>query len=112
MNINKMNARIVVEHYTEYTNEIGEIYKDWTVYRKLWAQKKEPKTVISEQGEKQAITYGLKFIVRYRDDLDENMRVIYKNKIYNIDSITSYEDFDDYKTVLECSHFKEGVYNE
>lgn len=58
----------------------------WTDYKKLWAKVTHlsGRDLIAAQANQSKIVARLK--IRYREDIDTTMRVIYKSKTYAIDS--------------------------
>lgn len=112
MNLNKRNYKIEIQHYIEVENEVGEVCKKWKTYKKLWSEKKEPVTLRSSVDDKETLQYNTKFVIRYTDDLNESMRIIYKGVVYDILSITHNDDINKYETYIEVAEYKEGVYDE
>lgn len=110
--VNVMNRRIEIQQKGETKNEVGELINSWITYKKLWAEKREPKVVVTNGDTKEVREYGLKFVVRYRQDLNESMRVIYNNIVYDIVSIQHDDSIDKYETLIEVKQYQEGVYNE
>ena len=58
----------------------------WTEYKKLWAKVTHfsGKDLIAAQANQSKVVARLK--IRYREDITTEMRIIYKDKIYCIDS--------------------------
>ena len=58
----------------------------WTEYKKLWAKVTHlsGKDLIAAQANQSKVVARLK--LRYRDDITTEMRIIYKDKVYGIDS--------------------------
>ena len=58
----------------------------WTEYKKLWAKVTHlsGKDLIAAQANQSKVVARLK--LRYREDITTEMRIIYKDKIYGIDS--------------------------
>ena len=58
----------------------------WTDYKKLWAKVTHlsGKDLISAQANQSKVVARLK--IRYRKDITTEMRIIYKDKVYGIDS--------------------------
>ena len=111
LDIGKMRHRIEIQHLTDGENEIGEIVKVWTKYKKLWAEKKQLKGENPTYQDKVGIQYKYRFKIRYTDDIDEDMRVLYDGVIYDIKHINPVKELNPY-TTIDCIVHKEGVYNE
>ncbi len=107
-----MRHRIEIQIYSDVENEVGEMTKSWTNYKKLWAEKKQLRVNNTESKGKEGIEYTYRFKIRYREDLNESMRIICKGVIYDIKHINSINEPDLYETHIDCIHHKEGVYNE
>lgn len=58
----------------------------WTEYKKLWAKVTHlsGKDLIAAQANQSKVVARLK--IRYREDITTEMRIIYKDKVYGIDS--------------------------
>ena len=58
----------------------------WTEYKKLWAKVTHfsGKDLIAAQANQSKVVARLK--IRYRKDITTEMRIIYKDKVYGIDS--------------------------
>lgn len=112
MNIGEMKHKIEIQTYSEVENEVGETIKKWIKYKRLWAGKKQLRASNTFDGNKEGIEYTYRFKVRYREDLDESMRIVHKGIIYDIKHINSINELNLYETHIDCVHHKEGVYNE
>ncbi len=107
-----MRHRIEIQVYSYVENEVGEMTKTWITYKKLWAEKKKIKNSNTFEGDKEGIEYTYRFKIRYREDLNESMRIVHKGIIYDIKHINPIQEIDLYETHIDCVHHKEGVYNE
>lgn len=112
MNIGKMKHRITIEKYQESFNELGEITKEWTPFKVIWAEKKRLRANNINTEKKEGINYLYRFKIRNRKDIDESMRVIHKDIIYDIKHINNIHEVDMYETHLDCMYHKEGAFNE
>ena len=111
LDLGKMRHRIEIQHLADGENEVGETIKVWTKYKKLWAEKKQLKGENPIYSDKEGIQYKYRFKVRYRTDIDEDMRVIYDGIIYDIKNINHVKELNPY-TTIDCIIYKEGVSNE
>lgn len=108
----RLNNRIEIQSYEEVENEAGEIIKQWKTYKKLWSQKLRLRGSNSYTDNKEEIEYTYRFKIRYRTDINESMRVVYKGIIYDIKHINFINEPGTYETHLDCVYYREGVYNE
>ncbi|RKG31490.1 phage head closure protein [Acinetobacter tianfuensis] len=86
-NAGELRHRIMVQHFTSGRDEDGyPIPEQWTDYVQLWAKVTHlsGKDLIAAQASQSKVIARLK--IRYREDIDTTMRVIYKGKTYAIDS--------------------------
>lgn len=93
-NAGELRHRIMVQHFTSGRDEDGyPIPEQWVDYMPLWAKVTHlsGKDLIAAQANQSKIVARLK--IRYREDIDTTMRVIYKGKTYSIDS-QALEDMD------------------
>lgn len=112
MNVGKMRHRIEIQTYSSMKNEVGEVIRVWVKYKTLWAEKKQLRGFTTTTIGKEGIEYAYRFKVRYRTDLDENMRIVYKGTVYEIKHINPIQEINLYETHIDCVHRREGVYNE
>lgn len=112
LDLGKMKHRIEIQVYSDVENEVGEITKAWTTYKKLWSEKTQLKSSNTYSIGKEGIEYVYRFKIRYRTDLNENMRIVYGGIIYDIKHINPINELDLYETHIDCVVYKEGAYNE
>jgi SPP1 family predicted phage head-tail adaptor len=87
MNPGELRHRITFQKLTTTTNENGFEIEEWTDVKTVWAsitnlhgrEYYEAAAVQAEQT--------VKFTIRYLKDLDTSMRILFRNKQYNITSI-------------------------
>ena len=112
MKTGSMRHRIEIQVYSDTENEVGEMTKDWATYINLWAEKKQLRGSNTYEDNKEGIEYTYRFKVRYREDLNESMRIVHKGIIYDIKHINPINELNLFETHIDCVHHKEGVYNE
>ena len=59
MNAGSMRHRIEIQAYSDVENEVGEMIKEWTTYKQLWAEKKQLRGSNTFEGNKEGIEYTL-----------------------------------------------------
>ncbi len=87
MNPGELRHRITFQKLTTTTNENGFEIEEWTDVKTVWASitnlhGREYYEAAAVQAEN-----TVKFTVRYIKDLDTSMRILFKDKQYNITSI-------------------------
>ena len=107
MDIGDLRHRITIQKFTIGINENGFETEDWQDYKTVWASVsnltgKEYYQAAAMQAEK-----IVKFKVRYFEDIDTSMRIVFKDSKYNINSIDNKEHTNKYLEIkaleVECS---------
>ncbi len=85
--------RVQIQKFEKTRNEYGHFDETWVDHVKLWARVTHlsGRDLISAQAMQSETIARLK--IRYRDNIDSTMRVVYKNRIYAINS-PALEDAD------------------
>lgn len=109
----KLNKKIDIQNYVRVANEVGEEIKQWQSYAGVWAYFLTSYVPVDEhlKAEKDTEIVYYEIVIRYRDDIDTSMRVVYQNKLYNIDHVINDKE-QNIETHLFCTLIEEGVYNE
>lgn len=78
--------RITIQKFEKTRNEYGHSVEAWVDHVKLWSRVTHlsGRDLIAAQAGQSETVARLK--IRYREDINSTMRVIYKNRIYAIDS--------------------------
>ncbi|SHH14607.1 phage head closure protein [Desulfosporosinus lacus] len=111
MNIGELRNRIEIQNYIRTPNEVGEEVKQWQTYIKLWAKFETSLVKEQVQAGKNSESVVHEIVIRYRNDLDSTMRVVYKGNNYNINHVVNDQE-QNIETHLFCTLIEEGVYNE
>lgn len=111
LDLGKMRHRIEIQYITDGENEAGETIKVWSTYKKLWAERKQLKGENPTNLDKEGLQYKYRFKIRYRTDIDEDMRIVYDGVIYDIKNINPVKELEAY-TTIDCVIYKEGISNE
>lgn len=87
MPIGDLRHRITLQKFTTVVNENGFEEEAWQDYETVWASVsnlsgREYYQAATVQAEK-----TVKFLIRYIEEVDTSMRILFKNKQYNITSI-------------------------
>lgn len=108
-----LDRRITILKTIETENELGQTVRKEVVHKKVWALV-EPIRGHSRdyeqllQGRKRLIAFT-RFGIRYRNDITEDMIILYENRRYNITQLT---DVDASHICLEILAILEGDENE
>jgi len=111
MKIGELINRIDIQNYVRTENEVGEEVKQWQSYKKLWSKFYNSSVKDQLKAGKDAASIVYEIVIRYRKDINTTMRVVYKEKNYNIDHVVNYKE-QNIETHLFCTLIEEGVYNE
>lgn len=111
MRAGELRNKIEIQNYVRIENEVGEEVKQWKLYRKLWSKFYNSSVKDQLKAGKDAASIVYEIVIRYRKDIDTTMRIVYKNKNYNIDHVVNYKE-QNIETHLFCTLIEEGVYNE
>jgi len=88
----QLDRRITLKTFSETTDTFGQEVKTYSTLASVWANVKENIGIGNGEGEKGdmiAATKKVEFIIRYRTDVNEQMRIIYNNNTYKIQAIQS-----------------------
>ena len=84
---NELRHRITIQKITSGRDEDGyPVSEQWVDYVQLWAKVTHlsGKDLIAAQANQSKVVARLK--IRYREDITTEMRIIYKDKVYGINS--------------------------
>lgn len=87
MKSEELKHKVVIQKYVNIVNDNGFEEEIWEDYKTVWASVsnlygREYFAAAAVQAEK-----TVKFTIRYTDEIDTSMRILFKGKQYNITSI-------------------------
>jgi SPP1 family predicted phage head-tail adaptor len=85
----QLDRRITIQNFSETTDSFGQEVKSFSTLASVWANVVERVGREGEDGEMIAATKKVEFVIRYRTDVDEEMRISYNNNTYKIQAIQS-----------------------
>ncbi len=83
----QLDRRITIQSFTTTTDDFGEVVKSFTTLANVWAKVEEKRGSEGEEGNQLVATKRVEFFIRYRSDIDEQMRITYNNETYKIEAI-------------------------
>jgi SPP1 family predicted phage head-tail adaptor len=83
----QLDRRITIHSFTTTTDDFGEVVKSFTTLANVWAKVEEKRGSEGEEGNQLVATKRVEFFIRYRSDIDEQMRITYNNETYKIEAI-------------------------
>lgn len=85
----QLDRRITLQTFSETTDAFGQEVKSYSTLATVWAKVVEKIGKESEEGDMIAATKKVEFMIRYRTDVNEEMRISYNSNIYKIKAIQS-----------------------
>ncbi len=85
----QLDRRITIKNFSETTDSFGQEVKSFSTLASVWANVVERVGREGEDGEMIAATKKVEFIIRYRTDVNEEMRISYNSNTYKIQAIQS-----------------------
>ena len=85
----QLDRRITLQTFSESTDSFGQEVKSYSTLASVWANVTEKVGSEGEDGDMIAATKRVEFIIRYRTDVNEQMRISYNSNIYKIQAIQS-----------------------
>ena len=83
----ELDRRITIQSFTTSTDSFGEVNKSFITLANVWAKVEDKSGKEGEESEQIIATKRVEFFIRYRADINEQMRIIYENETYKIESI-------------------------
>lgn len=83
----QLDRRIRIESFSETTDDFGQKTKSFGTLANVWAKVVEKVGNEGENGDMISATKRVDFFIRYRDDINERMRIVYNNETYKIHAI-------------------------
>jgi len=105
-----LRHRIILQKFTTVINENGFENEAWQDYKAVWASisnlsGREYYQAAAIQAEK-----TIKFLIRYTDGIDTDMRILFKDKQYNITSIDNMKYANKYIEIKALEVYISGWY--
>jgi len=85
----QLDRRITIQTFSETKDSFGQEVKSFSTLASVWANVVEKVGSEGEDGEMIAATKKVEFVIRYRTDVNEEMRISYNNNTYKIQAIQS-----------------------
>jgi SPP1 family predicted phage head-tail adaptor len=109
MNPGELKHKIEIQYYVAAENEIYEQVKQWQTYKKVWAKIHCVGNGREQiKAGKQELSLDYEIIIRYTPGINTSMRIIYKDKVYNIDHVVNYKELN-VELHLFCTLQEEGA---
>lgn len=87
MDFGRLDRRIELQAANFTVSASGERSENWSVFATVWAEERERPVREIEAGGTEQAQKEIVFFIRYRSDLSERNRVVYKGSVFNIENI-------------------------
>lgn len=100
MNPAQFSKRITLQVLEGVEDDLGQIVEEWTDYRTVWTMIKtlQGREYIEASATQSENT--MRFVIRYTPNIDSHMRIIYKNRIFEIDSVINDDEKNKTLTII------------
>lgn len=99
----ELDRRITIQSYTTTTDAFGQKTKSFGTLASVWAKVVEKVGDEGENGDMISATKRVDFFIRYRSDINEQMRITYNNETYKIHAIQSADARQAYQ-MIRCEY--------
>ncbi len=99
----QLDRRITIQSFGTTTDDFGEVVKSFTTLANVWAKVEEKRGDEGEDGNQLVATKRVEFFIRYRSDINEQMRITYNNETYKIHAIQSADARKAYQ-MIRCEY--------
>jgi SPP1 family predicted phage head-tail adaptor len=89
MNPGDFDQRIVIQNVSEAVDQFGQRVQTFSTLAAVWAKVEEKSGVEGEMSYQLIAERKVQFLIRFRSDINDRMRISYRSKIYEIESIIS-----------------------
>ena len=96
----ELRHKIDIETFDETVNDFGEVKQSWKVFKTTWAKilPKTAKEFMSGDKETSALTH--KVVVRYISGVLPNMRIKFKERVFEVHAPINFEEKNEYLLIL------------
>ena len=101
----RLRHRVTIQGYTETRDAVGTKVKTWTnlaCVPKVWGMVLPLSSREIVEGDQTDSRITHRIIIRHRDDINHTTRFLFKNRVFNVESVLNVEERDKLLIVL-CS---------
>lgn len=99
----QLDRRITIQSFSTTTDAFGQKIKSFGTLANVWAKVVEKVGDEGENGDMISATKRVDFFIRYRSDINEQMRITYNNETYKIHAIQSADARQAYQ-MIRCEY--------
>ena len=103
----QLDRRIVIQGFTTSTDAFGQVTRTFSTLATVWAKVEEKVGSEKENGEMISATKMVDFYIRFRSDINEQMRIVYNNKTYKIKAIQNADAREAFQ-MIRCEYSDAG----
>ena len=96
----QLDRRIAIQSFTESTDDFGEVILSFTTLANVWAKVVEKSGNEGEDGNQIVATQKVEFFIRYRSDINEQMRIVYESRTYTIEAILNADSRKSFQKIV------------
>lgn len=102
MNVNpgKLDKSIQIQRFDRSTDSDGYYTESWSTVHTLWANFSRLSGAEAREHDADFARVQVRFLVRYREDIDRKMTVLYRGNRYEIEYLNDYGDRHEYLEIL------------
>ena len=83
----QLDRKIVIQTFTSSTDAFGQKNKSFSTLASVWAKVIEKSGTEGEESDQIVAVKEVHFLIRYRSDINEQMRIVFDGKTYKIEAI-------------------------
>ena len=95
-----MRNKIAIQEFVEGVNENGYPVEDWETKYELWAKIKTLKGSEFVKAATEVSEETYRFIVRYHGDLHTKQRILFNNRLYDIQAVLNDDELHNTQTIV------------
>jgi len=92
MDASLLRDEITIQSFTETRDAIGGTTETWNTFAIVYAYARSVRSQDRYTASRNIAIEAYEFVVRWIDDIDPKMRILYRGKIYRITGIEPYDD--------------------
>lgn len=99
-NSGSFRHRILLQTFTETENDMGDTIEDWKDFKTVWAMIKTLKGREYVSAAAVSNENTVRFVIRYTTGINPDMRIIHRDRIFEIESVINDDELDKTLTII------------
>ena len=96
----QLDRRITIQDAQELIDVFGQRKDIFVTLANVWAKVEEKRGSEGEEGNQLVATKRVEFFIRYRSDINEQMRILYNNETYLIEAILNADSRKEFQKIV------------